>query len=148
LHILSILRTHFRAIASIEKNRIKRYVKATEPLRTSTYRPLVLTLFQGITIKNELLHTAVSSRIDAYGTGVIAELDRIIKEVEKLISVELKEGVKGGKEVARRKLKFEMTQNMLMQGLRGGKHVNWVRDRVALEFCMFYQGGSNLSVWK
>jgi hypothetical protein len=148
MHILSILKAHFRAIASIEKNRIKRYLKATEPLRTSTCSPLVLAFFQGIAIKNDILHTVVSGRIDAYGTGILAELDRLIKEVENFIAIELKEGVKGGKEVARRKLKFQMTQNLLTQSLRGGKHVNWVRDRVALEFCTFFQGGSNLSVWK
>jgi hypothetical protein len=137
LHTLSILKAHFRAIASIEKNRIKRYLKATEPLRTSTCSPLVLTFFQGIAIKNDILHTVVSGRVDAYGTGILAELDRIIKEVESFIATELKEGVKGGKDVARRKLKFQTTQNMLMQTLRGGKHVNWIRDRVSLEFCLF-----------
>jgi hypothetical protein len=137
LHTLSILRAHFRAIASIEKNRIKRYLKATEPLRTSTYSPLVLTFFQGIAIQNDILQTVVSGRIDAYGTGILVELDRIIKEVENFIATELKEGVKGGKEVARRKLKFQTTQNILTQALGGGKHVNWIRDRVSLEFRMF-----------
>jgi hypothetical protein len=139
LDILSILKTHFRQIASIEKKRAKRFSKATEPLRTPTYSPLVLTLFQGISIKNELMHSVISGRVDAYETGILAEVGRLITEVENFIAIELKEGVKGGKDVARRGLKYESTHDLMLQRLRGAKDVNWIRDTVAIEFRMIFK---------
>lgn len=148
LDIFSILKIHFRQIASIEKARAKRFSKATDPLRTQTYSPLVVTLFQGISIKNELMHSVIAGRVDAYETGILAEVGRLITEVERFIAMELKEGVKGGKDVARRGLKFECTHSQMIQGLRGAKHVNWFRDRAPIEFCMSLQRLSDGSVWK
>lgn len=51
---------------------------------------LVITLFEGINIKNELINTTVSTRVDDYGTGILAELERLTTTVQKFLGTELK----------------------------------------------------------
>jgi hypothetical protein len=154
LCVFSILQTHFRIIASIERTRISRYGKAGLPLLTRTYNPLIITLFEGISIKNELIYSIVSARVDDYETGILAELERLTMTVQKFLRTELKERMNGGQDVERRRLKFEKTHSLMSQQLQGVRNINWIRDRVAFEFRKFTNRlsanlvfGNNFQYW-
>ena len=154
LSVFSTLQIYFRIIVSIERTRISRYGKAGHPLLTRTYNPLIITLFEGISIKNELINTIVSARINDYETGIIAELERLTTTVRKFLGTELKDRMKGGQDVERRRLKFERTHSLMAQGLQGVRNVNWIRDCVAFEFRKFTNRlslnlvfGNNFQYW-
>ena len=104
---------------------------------SKNYDSLVITLFEGINIKNELINTAVSAPVDDYGTGILAELERLTTTVQKFLGTELKGRIMGGRDVERRRLKFERTRSLMAQRLQGVRNVNWICDGVAFDFGIF-----------
>ena len=108
----------------------------------------MLTLFEGITLKNELY----SYDSGKYRGEIIAELQVLVKEVEVFLDGEMHERVKGGMDVARRMGKYVKTNEMLEQVLGGAKHEHWIKDNPAVKMGIFLDVlivviGNNFEYW-